>query len=230
VEDAKKGFEPIADAGRLGALLLQFPISFKYTEGNWDHLIDVLHLFREYPLAVEVRHKTWADPLVLKALREENVAFCNIDQTRLGETLEGTEYVTAPLAYLRLHGRSKEWFTAKSRDGRYDYLYSKESLQKVKSKIENMAAQVEVTFVAANNHPRGQAPANAVELKSLLLGQKTKAPETLVKTYPELEEFAIPEPIEGVFGSSQTEEEEEVHQREQNKKRKTSGDQQDLPL
>ena len=42
VDDAKKGFEPIASAGRLGALLLQFPISFKYTEGNWDHLIDVL--------------------------------------------------------------------------------------------------------------------------------------------------------------------------------------------
>jgi uncharacterized protein YecE (DUF72 family) len=83
VEDAKKGFEPLANAGKLGALLLQFPISFKYTEGNWDHLIDVLHLFREYPLAVEVRHKTWSDALVLKALREENVAFCNIDQTRL---------------------------------------------------------------------------------------------------------------------------------------------------
>jgi|SRR5436190_2079528 len=77
IEDAKKGFEPIASAGRLGALLLQFPISFKYTEGNWDHLIDVLHLFRDYPLAIEVRHKTWADPSVLKALQEENIAFCN---------------------------------------------------------------------------------------------------------------------------------------------------------
>ena len=160
---------------------------------NWDHLIDVLHLFRDYPLAVEVRHKTWADPLVLKALRQENIAFCNIDQTRLGQTLEGTQYVTASLAYLRLHGRSKEWFTAKNRDARYDYLYSKESLQKVKGKIESMAAEAEVTFVAANNHPRGQAAANAVELKSLLSGEKVSAPETLVKTYPVLEEFAVPE-------------------------------------
>jgi uncharacterized protein YecE (DUF72 family) len=79
VEDAKKGFGPIADAGRLGALLLQFPISFKHTEGNWDHLIDVFHLFREYPMAVEVRHKSWSDPLVLNALEQETVAFCNID-------------------------------------------------------------------------------------------------------------------------------------------------------
>lgn len=193
IEDAKNGFEPMANAGRLGAVLLQFPISFKYTEGNWDHLIDVLHLFREYPLAVEVRHKTWADPLVLKALQEENVAFCNIDQTRLGETLEGTEYVTAPLAYLRLHGRSKEWFTAKNRDARYDYLYSKDSLQKVKGKIEKMARSAKKTFVAANNHPRGQAAANAVELKSLLSGNKVSAPDILMKTYPALEEFAVPE-------------------------------------
>jgi uncharacterized protein YecE (DUF72 family) len=204
IEDAKKGFEPIANAGRLGALLLQFPISFKYTEGNWDHLIDVLHLFREYPLAVEVRHKTWAEPLVLKALQEENIAFCNIDQTRLGQTLEGTQHVTASLAYLRLHGRSKEWFTAKDRDARYDYLYSKESLQKVKGKIESMATEAEVTFVAANNHPRGQAAANAVELKSLLSGEKVSAPETLVKTYPILEDFAVPESM-GDLTTSQDE-------------------------
>lgn len=191
VEDAKKGFEPIANAGRLGALLLQFPISFKYTEGNWDHLIDVIQLFREYPLAVEVRHQTWADPLVLKALSGEKVAFCNIDQTRLGQTLEGTSYVTAPLAYLRLHGRSKEWFTAKNRDARYNYMYSEQSLQKIKSKIESMADDAEVTFIAANNHPRAQAAANAVELKSLLLDEKVEAPETLLQTYPVLEAFAI---------------------------------------
>src|SRR6185312_9781215 len=66
-----------------------------------------------------------------------------------------------------------------------------ESLQKVKSKIENMAQAAEVTFVAANNHPRGQAAANAVELKSLLSDEKVKAPETLVNTYPVLEEFAV---------------------------------------
>ena len=49
------------EAGRLTTVLLQFPISYKHTEGNWDHLIDVAHLFKAYPLAVEVRHETWAD-------------------------------------------------------------------------------------------------------------------------------------------------------------------------
>jgi uncharacterized protein YecE (DUF72 family) len=234
VEDAKKGFEPIANAGRLGALLLQFPISFKYTEGNWDHLIDVIHLFRDHPLAVEVRHKTWADPLVLKALSEEKIAFCNIDQTRLGQTLEGTNYVTAPLAYLRLHGRSKEWFTAKNRDARYDYLYSEQSLQKIKGKVESMADNAEVTFVAANNHPRAQAAANAIELKSLLAGEKVEAPEILVNTYPALNAFATPrnmgesKPTEGTASAAQS-------SGRASKRRKSHGcgaspEQQDLPL
>jgi hypothetical protein len=46
----------IASEGKMGALLLQFPISYRYNEGNWDRLIDILDLFRDYPMAVEVRH------------------------------------------------------------------------------------------------------------------------------------------------------------------------------
>jgi len=194
VEDAKRGFDPIASDGRLGAVLLQFPISFKYTEGNWDHLIDVLHLFRNYPMAVEVRHESWGDPLVLGALEDEQVAFCNIDQTRIGGTLEGTQYVTASFAYLRLHGRNKQWFQAKDRDERYDYLYSKEKLGRIKEKISNMSAKAKKVFVAANNHPKGQAPANALELNSMLTGKRVKAPEILVQAYPqELRDITLPE-------------------------------------
>src|SRR5581483_8788837 len=137
-------------------------------------------------------------------------------------------------AYLRLHGRSKEWFTAKNRDARYDYLYSKESLQKVKGKIESMATEAEVTFVATNNHPRGQAAANAVELKSLLSGEKVSAPETLVKTYPVLEEFAVPESMGDLTTpqdeNSVTRQNETRTQRGKRKKEKTNEAQQDLPL
>jgi hypothetical protein len=85
-----------------------------------------------------------------------------------------------------------------TRDARYDYLYSEQSLQKIKGKVESMADNAEVTFVAANNHPHGQAAANAIELKSLLSDEKVKAPETLVKTYPVLEEFAVPESLDNL--------------------------------
>jgi uncharacterized protein YecE (DUF72 family) len=185
IDDAKRGFEPIMHVGRLAALLLQFPISFRHTEGNWDHLIDVIHLFREFPLALEVRHKSWSDPLVLNALREERVCFCNIDVTRIGDTLEGTDIVTSPLAYFRLHGRSKQWFTAKNRDERYDYLYSQSSLEKIKTKVEKAANEAQKTLVATNNHYKGQAAVNAIELNNMLGKKMVKAPKTLVEHYPE---------------------------------------------
>jgi uncharacterized protein YecE (DUF72 family) len=191
VEEAKAGFDPLMNAARLATVLLQFAISYKYNEGNWDHLIDIAHLFKDYPLAVEVRHETWADPLVLKALKEERIAFCNIDQPRLGETLEGTKYVTAPVGYMRLHGRNyQKWFQGKNRDERYNYLYSEGELDGITRKIQEMSEQTKQTIVIANNHYKGQAVVNGLQLKKLLGEKGVKAPEELVKAYPEVKEFA----------------------------------------
>ncbi len=183
VDEAKAGFEPMMDTGRLGAVLAQFPISFKFKEkkeggeadplyGNWDHVLDVLNLFKEYSLGVEFRDASWDNEWVLKELAERKVAFCNVDQPRLGNSLDGTEYVTAPFAYLRLHGRNYDkWFTAKNRDERYDFLYMGERLDRVKKRAEQMSQKAMKTFVVANNHPKGQAPANALQLKKMLTGK-----------------------------------------------------------
>jgi uncharacterized protein YecE (DUF72 family) len=197
VDEAKAGFRPLTDAGRLGALIAQFPISFKFRNagndsseplyGNWDHVLDMLNLFREFPLAVEFRDASWDDPWVLAELKQRNIAFCNVDQPRIGNSLDGTEYVTAPIAYLRLHGRNyQKWFSGKSRDERYDFLYEGERLERVQKRAANMDKVTEKTFVIANNHPKGQAAVNALELKSLLSGQKVDAPESLVLQYPRL--------------------------------------------
>jgi hypothetical protein len=115
------------------------------------------------------------------------------------------------------------------RDTRYDYLYSKESLQKVKGKIEKMAGAAEKTFVAAKNHPRGQVSAKAVELKSLLSGKKVSAPDILIKTYSALKEFAVPESIEELL-PLQEEKIEPRSQRGKARKSKSDAGQQDLPL
>jgi uncharacterized protein YecE (DUF72 family) len=98
---------------------------------------------------------------------------------------KSAECVTSPLAYFRLHGRSKKWFTAKNRDERYDYMYSEASLEKIKTKIERVAKEAQKTLVATNNHYKGQAAVNALELKSMLGGTKVKAPKPLVEHYPE---------------------------------------------
>jgi hypothetical protein len=73
-----------------------------------------------------------------------------------------------------------------------------------------MAVKAKKIFIAANNHPRGQAAANAVELKGLLSGSKVTVPETLVNEYPELDDSALPESIERLLVSPDTPEKKEL--------------------
>src|SRR5579859_957768 len=191
---AKAGLDSLAQRGKLGALLMQFPISFKNTEENRAYLEKLIQRFREYPLVVEVRHATWDDPIILANLAAQNVAFCNIDQPLLGRALRATAHATAPLAYVRLHGRNyKEWFQSDNRDDRYNYLYTPKQLEPWKEKIAHLGEKAEKTFAVTNNHYKGQAAVNALELKQMLSGKKVKTPPTLIEHYPELREIAEPD-------------------------------------
>ncbi len=192
--DAKQGYDALAAAGRLGALLAQFPISFKNTNDNRDWLDALIAKFHQYPLAVEVRHASWANEGTLRYFAEKGVAFCNIDQPRLGKSIGPSEHVTAPLAYVRLHGRNNDqWFEAERPHDRYNYLYSEQELQPWKTRIEDVAKKAEVTFVVANNHFEGKAAVNALQLKSMIAGRPVQAPEVLVRHYPELEKIMEPD-------------------------------------
>ena len=187
---AKEGLDSIAARKKLGALLIQFPISFKNTDENREYLQKLIERFSEYPLVVEIRHATWDNSEVLAGFTQENVAFCNIDQPRLGRSVSATEYATAPLAYVRLHGRNyKEWFQSDNRDDRYNYLYTPQQLEPWKEKIERLVQKAEKTFAVTNNHYKGKAAVNALELKQMLSGKNVKAPGTLVEHYPELKDF-----------------------------------------
>lgn len=199
---ARAGLDSIAEEGMLGALLMQFPISFKNTDENRDNLELLIRQFREYPLVVEVRHASWQNAGTLRYFFEKGVAFCNIDQPQLGQAVKPSDEVTSNIGYVRLHGRRyDQWFEPEKSSDRYDYLYSGEELREWKGKIESVAKKAEVTFVVANNHFEGKAPANALELRSMITGEKVKAPETLVKTYPRLEAIAevVAEPKATLF-------------------------------
>jgi uncharacterized protein YecE (DUF72 family) len=188
--NAMRGLDSIAERGKLGALLMQFPISFKNTDENREYLSQLIERFRQYPLVVEVRHLTWEDPKVLASFTEKNVSFCNIDQPLLGRALRATAHATAPVAYVRLHGRNyKEWFQSDNRDDRYNYLYTPEQLEPWKEKIEQLGKKAQKTFAVTNNHYKGKAAVNALELKHMLKGKKVKAPAVLVEHYPELRDI-----------------------------------------
>src|SRR5499427_1430201 len=187
----REGLDALANQGRLGALLIQFPISFKNTSLNREYLDRLLRQFIEYPRVVEVRDSSWNNPETLSAFAENNVAFCNIDQPLLGKSLAPTEHVTAPLAYVRLHGRNyDQWFDSDNRNDRYNYLYKERELEGWKDRIENVAEKAETTYVITNNHFESKAAVNAIDLKSMISGQRVKAPPTLIQKYPELRKFA----------------------------------------
>jgi uncharacterized protein YecE (DUF72 family) len=113
----------------------------------------------------------------------------------LGKALRGTSHVTAPVGYVRLHGRNyKEWFQADNRNDRYNYLYKPKELEGWNEKIAYISRETEKPFVVANNHFKGQAGVNALELKSMLSGKRVKAPKTLVERYSE-HLMGIAEPV-----------------------------------
>jgi uncharacterized protein YecE (DUF72 family) len=191
-DEFKRGLEPIRAARRLAALLVQFPWSYRNTEANRDYLAGLCRLFADYPLALEVRHASWDDPAAYDLLRSLGVCFCNIDQPVLGESLKPSAIVTRPdFSYVRLHGRNyKNWFReGAGRDARYDYLYTLDELGEWAKRIKDLAASSDSVYVITNNHYRGQALANALQLKNLTTGEKLDVPEGLLRQYPVLRDI-----------------------------------------
>jgi len=200
----RPALEALADAGKLGAVLAQFPWSFKNAEENCDYLEKLVERFRDLPVVVEVRHASWNDRSFYEWLNEHGVGFCNIDQPVIGRSLGPSGRATAPVGYVRLHGRNyEEWFrepeSGKREDAsgaeRYNYLYSVEELKPWAERIRPLAETAEQTFVITNNHFHGKAVTNALQLIHLLTGRRVKAPRPLLARYPEL--AAITEPDAG---------------------------------
>jgi uncharacterized protein YecE (DUF72 family) len=192
----REGLDAIATQGLLGALLIQFPVSFKNTSLNREYLDRLLRQFIEYPRVVEVRHSSWNDAATLAAFAQKNVGFCNIDQPLLGRSLAPTEHVTSTIGYVRLHGRNYEhWFVDRgsdsdNRNDRYNYLYKETELAGWKEKIVSVAERAQATYVITNNHFESKAGVNALELKAMISNKRVMAPPTLIQKYPELRQIA----------------------------------------
>jgi uncharacterized protein YecE (DUF72 family) len=189
----REGLDAIAQEGMLGALLIQFPVSFKNTSLNREYLDRLLRQFIEYPCVVEVRDSSWNNAETLAAFTQKNVGFCNIDQPVLGDSLAPTEHVTGAVGYVRLHGRNYEqWFDSDNRNDRYNYLYNERELAGWKARIESVAQRAQTTFVITNNHFESKAGVNALELKAMIRGRRVPAPPALIQKYPALRKFADP--------------------------------------
>lgn len=160
--------DPLMESGRLGAILLQFPWSFKHSPESLDRLAALFASFDAYPKALEVRHASFQNDPFVQFLEEHRVSWVNVDQPLFHDSVKPADTVTGPVGYVRLHGRNYEkWFAHEESWERYNYLYSREELEPWVERIGTMAHSKE-TYVITNNHFRGQAILNAGDIKESL--------------------------------------------------------------
>jgi uncharacterized protein YecE (DUF72 family) len=169
VDYFKKCLEPLAKAGKLGALLAQFPPSFKNDGYGRQVLQGVANAFGLYNIAVELRHRSWSDDAGTALLLKENhMAWVKIDEPRFSSSIAAEVPVTSDTAYFRFHGRNaKDWWHGDT-ETRYRYLYNEEEIKGLAERIKEARGKTKLLFAFFNNHWQAYAPRNANDLKKAL--------------------------------------------------------------
>lgn len=191
----REGIDPLMEAGKLGAVLMQFPWSFKNDRAERAYLDQLVERFKEYPLVVELRHESWNNPRILQTLEDLGVGLCDIDQPLFANSIKPSAEVTSSVGYIRLHGRNyQNWFREEANVvERYDYLYSRDELEPWINRIKEVSDKAKQTFVISNNHARGQSLVNAFEILAELEEERVPGPAKLIETYPRLAESVEPD-------------------------------------
>jgi uncharacterized protein YecE (DUF72 family) len=164
-----RSLEPLVKSNKLGALLAQFPPSFKNDDHGRQIIGALARTFGQYPLAVELRHRSWSDDSgTEELLREYNIAWVQIDEPKFGTSIAREVPLTAEMAYFRFHGRNaKDWWTGDS-ETRYRYLYSPEEIEELAERVKKAAESSKMLFAFFNNHWKAYAPRNANDMKKAL--------------------------------------------------------------
>jgi len=159
---------PLRQADKLSGLLAQFPFSFKNNDPDRRYLLSLREVSAEVPLFVEFRHDSWNKPQVAEFLKANDIGYVNVDEPPLPGLLPAQEIVTSANAYIRFHGRnSRQWWHGQGSQ-RYDYLYPEEELRQWITHIRSILRRSAKTYIFFNNHPRGQAVANARHMQNII--------------------------------------------------------------
>ena len=198
IKAVKYNLNKLDKAERLGGLLIQFPYSFDLTKENGNRVKYLVDIFSEYEKFIEVRHKSWFIERFFDFVSSNKSSLCVIDQPEIGKSVEFNPITVGDNLYLRFHGRNtKAWKqsignfgktqTYEEQSARYDYLYSPGELLEIEQKIKEVFDTVKRIYIIMNNHPHGNAVANALEMLHLLNERiKINVPETTLKAYPRL--------------------------------------------
>jgi uncharacterized protein YecE (DUF72 family) len=180
------------EGNRLGAVLAQFPFYFTREPEHEKRVWKLSEAFRDYGIFFEFRHISWLEPDFLDRLKTWGGHICNIDIPGGKKTVNTMAEAWGGKGYLRLHGRNrKAWFSKDAgRDEKYDYLYSEQELEAIIQRLKEIAKKANSTFVIANNHFRGKAVANALQMKASVTGRNVEVPEQMIYEYPVLKRIS----------------------------------------
>jgi uncharacterized protein YecE (DUF72 family) len=169
----RHGIAPLVQTRRLKAVLVQFGPSFDRTREKRLYLAHLLDELAALPVAVEFRHRSWADDKVFAGLERRRVALVVVDVPYLPHLFPTHAIVTNPdLFYVRLHGRNAIGWRSGNMQKQFDYDYTFEELQEWSWKLlPQMAERAHTGAIFFNNHVRGQAPRNARMMIEQLTGQ-----------------------------------------------------------
>ncbi len=164
--------EPLCQAGKLGAILLQFPPWFTISHANKEYILSCAQRALPRRVCAEFRNRTWMTP----GNQDETLEFLAAHQlpyvcaTCLRATRAPSPRVLAATApdLARLHGHSTKWASTNNHE-RFGYRYTDDELTAWAPKICALAQDAEVTHVLFNNCYRDYAQANAQQLAALLL-------------------------------------------------------------
>ena len=191
VNEFLRAIEPLRNAGKLGALLAQFPASFKSDPPSLDYLAWLLESFRDCSIAVELRHRSWSDdmPATLGLLNEHDAAWAQIDEPKFRFSVrQDLRPNVRGFFYMRLHGRNAaQWWKPGESEDRYNYLYSDKELDPFVEAAAAARRIVKKLYLYMNNHFEAKAVANAVMIKNSLGEPVSGAfPQSFVDRYPQV--------------------------------------------
>jgi uncharacterized protein YecE (DUF72 family) len=196
IEDAdfdvfKDGIAPLAEAGKLGPVVAQFPTSFRPDAAGIEYLEALIRRIREagFPLAVELRHREWTESEDTRAIRavmeQQHVAWVMIDEPRFKTSIRNVP-LTSDTAYFRFHGRNyKNWWSHGEAEDRYNYLYTPDEERHLAEDVREVSERTTETYAFFNNHFGAKAVVNAVDLQRLLdQPVQQPLPDALQSLYP----------------------------------------------
>lgn len=164
--------QPLHDAGKLGALLFQFPQWFPVGERNRLYILECQRRCSPMRICVEFRNASWMSeqnaPRTLDFLRSYAVPYVCVDMPQgHPSSIPPVLATTADLAVVRFHGHSDKW-TSRDIYERFGYLYSEEELRDWAPRVRQLAGQARETHLLLNNCYRNYAQVNARQLADLL--------------------------------------------------------------